>query len=156
MDILIRELTKEDFDGIKRIFAESFKYHEQIDSIFASSEGADQIWIDYIDTIYQQDDIQVYIAILDDDIVGYCVGQILDKPPVFKMRRIGQINNIAVKEGHKQHGVGQLLFEKIKGWFDTQNVCHIELSAATNNPQSLAFWSKMGGREFMKTMIITI
>ncbi|MHA2255292.1 MAG: N-acetyltransferase family protein [Candidatus Heimdallarchaeaceae archaeon] len=156
MKINIRELAKKDFNWIKTIFDESFSYHEQIDPNFASIEDADQVWINYISTIYQQDNFKVYVAQNDDKIVGYCVGQIVEKPPVYKFRKIGQINNIAVKEGHKQRGIGQSLFEQMKEWFVVKNVSHIELSAATNNPQSLAFWNKMGGREFMKSIVIQL
>ncbi|MHA1975989.1 MAG: GNAT family N-acetyltransferase [Candidatus Hodarchaeales archaeon] len=144
------------FKGLKEIFLESIILHGRIEPIFTSIQGADQIWIDYIDRIYQQENFKVYIAISDEVVVGFCVGEILNKPPVFKVRVIGQVNNLAVKNGFKHQGIGSLLFEKMKQWFLSQKVMIIELSAATNNSEALGFWQKMGGREFMKRMSIDI
>ena len=154
--VRIREITEKDFTAVRKIFVESSSFHEQVDSIFASINEADQIWINYITTIFQQDDFKIYVALRGEQIVGFCVGQIIEKPPVYQVKKIGQVNNIAVKEGHKRQGIGKVLSETINAWFMTQQVNHIELLVATNNPQSLGFWNKMGGREFMKKMVIQI
>ncbi len=154
--VRIREITEIDFTAVRKIFVESISFHEQVDSIFASINEADQIWINYITTIFQQDDFKIYVALRSEQIVGFCVGQIIEKPPVYQVKKIGQVNNIVVKEGHKRQGIGKVLFETIKAWFMIQQVNHIELLVATNNPQSLGFWNKMEGREFMKKMVIQI
>ena len=154
MDVRIRELTKKDYRDLRKIFTESLNLHERIDPVFTSIKDADQIWIKYIDTICQKDGFKIYIAKIDEKVVGYCVGQIITKPPVFKVTKTGQVNNIAVKDGYKHQGIGRLLFDKMKEWILTQNIASIELSAATNNPEALGFWKKMGAREFIKKMNI--
>jgi hypothetical protein len=52
--------------------------------------------------------------------------------------------------------VGTQLFASMKEWFRERSVCHIEIEAATANPESLNFWTKMEGREFIKRMQIRI
>ena len=80
----------------------------------------------------------------------------VEKPPIYREKLIGEVSNIAVKEGCKRQGIGASLFCAMKEWFATQDVHHIELEAASANPQSVPFWEKMGGREFIKRMKIRL
>ena len=156
MVLQIRKLTKSDYTAIKEIFIESNSLHTRIDPMFATKSDADQIWINFVDSIAQQRDYKIYIAILDRVIVGFCIGQIIEKPPIFQERLVGNIDIIAVKKGYKRQGIGTKLFDSICTWFKTYQVSHVELTAASKNPQSIGFWNKMGGKEFMKRMSIKL
>ena len=140
----IRELTKSDYTAIKEIFIESNRFHEEVDPMFTTVEDADQIWLDFIDSIAQQKDYIIYIACFNHTVVGFCVGQIIDKPPIFQEKKAGYIDIIAVRNDYKRQGIGKELFDSLHKWFKAYNVNHIELSAATNNPQSVGFWKKVG------------
>ena len=157
MGITIRELGKADLPEVKAIFKEFVRYHEQYDNIFEKIIEADRVWGDYVYTSHTRDkNCQVLVAQLDAHIVGYCVGRIEEKPPIYKDAVIGVVGNIAVKEIHKRQGIGEQLFTTIKEWFKGKGVCHIEIEVATANPQSTSFWKKMGGREFIKRMELRI
>ena len=155
MEIVIRKLSKSDLPEVIKIFDEFVSYHEQHDSIFDKIASAAQAWGDYAYTSHTKDDnCQVFVAVCDKQIVGYCLGRIEEKPPIYREKIIGTVGNIAVKEGYKRQGVGEQMFKAIKEWFRENDVCHIEIEAAANNPQSVNFWKKMGGREFIKRMQI--
>ena len=157
MGMAIREIRKEDLQEAKAIFKEFVSYHEQRDNIFDKIVSADHMWGDYVYGSHTHDEkCQVLVAELDGFIVGYCVGRIEEKPPIYKEKVIGVVGNIAVKEGYKRQGIGEQLFTTIKGWFKSHSVDHIEIEAATSNPQSTSFWMKMGGREFIKRMELRI
>ena len=157
MEITIRELKKEDLPHVKVIFHEFVRYHEQWDAIFQKVEAAEGAWGDYIlESHTQIEDSRVLVAELDDKIVGYCVGHVVEKPPIYAERLIGEVGNIAVKEEYKRRGIGERLFRAMKDWLIERGVCHVELEAATANPQSVGFWGKMGGREFIKRMVIEL
>jgi ribosomal protein S18 acetylase RimI-like enzyme len=157
MEVIIRELKEEDLPQVKAIFGEFVAYHQQWDAIFEKIASASEMWGDYVYGSHTQDEsCRVLIAERGGHIVGYCMGRIAQKPPIYQARTIGEIRNIAVKEGHKRQGIGGKLFTTIREWFTEHNVDHIEIEAATANPQSVGFWGKMGAREFIKKMEIRI
>jgi ribosomal protein S18 acetylase RimI-like enzyme len=155
--ITIRELEKEDLPHVKAIFREFVRYHENWDAIFQKIEAAEEAWGDYIlESHTKVEDSRALVAELNGKIVGYCVGHVTEKPPIYAEKLIGEVENIAVKAGYKRRGIGERLFRAMKDWFVERGVCHVELEAATANPQSMGFWGKMGGREFTKRMVIEI
>lgn len=157
MPAIIRELQKNDLPQVTDIFGEFVKYHEHWDHIFEKIATADEMWGKHIyDSHTQNEHCKVLVAELDSHIVGYCVGRIVEKPPIYQAKLIGEVDNIAVKEGYKRMGIGERLFTTMKAWFSTHGVAHIETEVATTNPQSTNFWKKMGGREFITRMEIRI
>ena len=157
MGITIRELRKGDLADVRSIFSEFVSYHYQRDSIFEKIASADLIWGDYLYASHTQDEnCQVLVAELDGHIVGYCLGRSEEKPPIYSDRIVGAVGNIAVKEEFKRRGIGAALFRAINEWFQERGVHHIEIEAASTNPQAVHFWKKMGGREFIKRMLIPV
>jgi ribosomal protein S18 acetylase RimI-like enzyme len=155
MEITIRELAKEDMAEVKVIFEEFVRYHEQWDDIFEKIASAADMWGAYAHNSHTQDDnCRVLVAELDGHVVGYCLGRITEKPPIYRDKLIGEVDNIAVKEEHKRRGIGERLYTAINEWFRERGVDHVEIEAASANPQSVSFWKKMGGREFIKRMEI--
>ena len=153
----IRELREDDLPAVKAIFAEFVRYHERWDSVFEKVDSAEEVWANYAHKSQQQDEnCRVLVAEIEGNVVGYCLGHIVEKPPIYRERLIGEVGNIAVKEGYKRRGIGERLFTAIREWCRERGVSHIEIEAATANPQSVSFWNKMGGREFIKRMEIRI
>jgi ribosomal protein S18 acetylase RimI-like enzyme len=157
MEVIIRELKKQDLPEVKAIFGEFVRYHQQCDIVFEKIASANEMWGDYVYRSHTQDEnCRFLVAELDGHIIGYCLGRIAQKPPIYQAKMIGEIGNIAVKEGYKRQGIGGKLFTTIREWFIEHSVDHIEIEAATANPQSVGFWEKMGGRAFIKKMEIQI
>ena len=157
MDILIRELRESDLPQVMAIFKEFVQHHESSDTIFEKFEAAPEMWGDYVFTTHtQEENCNALVAELDGLVVGYCLGFITEKPPIYRVKHIGEVANIGVKEGFKRQGIGEALFNTMVAWFKSNQVEHIEIEAATDNPQSVNFWRKMGGREFIKRLVIPI
>jgi GNAT superfamily N-acetyltransferase len=155
--ITVRELERGDLPHVKVIFQEFVRYHENWDGIFRKIEAAEEAWGDYIlESHTEVEDSRALVAELNGKIVGYCVGHVIEKPPIYAEKLIGEVENIAVRAGYKRRGIGERLFRAMKDWFVEHGVYHIELEAATANPQSVGFWGKMGGREFIKRMVIEL
>lgn len=153
----IRELRQGDLPEVKAIFREFVQYHERWDSIFEKVDSAEEVWGNYVQESQQHDEnCRVLVAEFEGNVVGYCLGRVVEKPPIYRERLIGEVGNIAVKEGYRRRGIGGSLFTAIREWCKERGVSHIEIEAATANPQSVSFWNKMGGREFIKRMEIRI
>lgn len=91
-------------------------------------------------------------AKIDGQVGGCCLGNVAERPPIYKSQRIGMAGNIAVKEGHKRLGIGQQLFDAVKIWFKSRDFTIIETEVAISNPQSMGFWTKVGGCRFITPM----
>ena len=156
-NIIIRELKKADLTEVRAIFRQFVQHHVQYDYMFKKIAEADLMWGNYIiDSQKQNENFKALVADLNGEVVGYCIGFIHEKPPIYEKKLIGEVSNIAVKKGFKRCGIGHQLFDSIKDWFKEHKVDHIETEVATSNPQSMGFWSKVGGREFIKRMEIKI
>lgn len=155
--VIVRELARDDLAEVRAIFEEFVSYHEQCDDIFEKVAAAAEMWSSHVYTLQAQEaKCRVFVAELDGKVVGYCLGRIVDKPPIYQARLIGEIANIAVREGHKRKGIGERLFRTTRAWLEGQGVHHIEVDVAAANAQSVGFWTRMGGREFIKRMEIRI
>jgi ribosomal protein S18 acetylase RimI-like enzyme len=157
MKTIIRDLKEEDLPEARLIFKEFVQHHVQYDRTFEKVAHADQMWADYIfESDTTKDDFKVLIAELEGQVVGFCLGYVAERPPIYKNQRIGMVGNIAVKESYKGLGIGHLLFDEIKAWFKSQDIEIIETEVAISNPQSMGFWNKVGGRSFITRMEIKI
>lgn len=155
--IIIRDLQEKDLPEVKIIFNEFVQHHVKYDRTFEKVSDADQMWADYIHESHTtKDDFRVLIAEIEGQVVGFCLGYVAERPPIYKSKRIGMIGNIAVKEGYKRLSIGQQLFAEIKTWFKAQGIDLIETEVAISNPQSMGFWTKVGGRSFITRMEIKI
>lgn len=155
--IFTRDLKEADLPEAKIIFNEFVQHHVQYDDTFEKVADADQLWADYIWESYTtKEDFKVLVVELDGQVVGFCLGYVAERPPIYKSKRIGMIGNIAVKKGYKRLGIGHRLFDEIKVWFKTQDIELIETEVAISNPQSMGFWKKVGGRSFITRMEIKI
>jgi len=94
----------------------------------------------------------VLVAVIDQQIVGYCLATIQEYPPVYIDTRYGYIQDIAVTEKYRRDGFGARLFGKALEWLTERGISRVQLDAAANNPISRGFWMKMGFRDFMIRM----
>jgi ribosomal protein S18 acetylase RimI-like enzyme len=153
VELIIRDLRREDLPEVQAIFGEFVRYHEGVDAILAKIDGAEEVWGEYVYSSHTgSDSFRVLVAEVEGRIGGYCVGQIREKTPIYEERVIGEVGNIAVREGLKRRGIGERMFDVMRDWFAERGASHVELQAAVNNPQSMGFWRKMGGRPFVVTM----
>lgn len=102
MQVTIRELEEKDLPQVKIIFSEFVRYHEQRDAILEKIDAAEEAWGSYVFQSQAKDETcRVLVAELGTEIVGYCVGHIVEKPPIYQEKLIGEVSNIALTTPHK-------------------------------------------------------
>ncbi len=152
----IRPYQKSDSPAVKSIFKEFVKYHVKCDPCFKKLNNHDRLFINYIDKTLKSGTSVMYVAELNDEIVGYCLGVIQNKPPIYTSPRYGYIDNIAVLEKYQNNGIGELLFTRTKAWFKKHKIRRIELFVAVKNNKSTSFWKKMGLTKYIEQLYIEI
>jgi len=136
-----------DLDEIVELWKEFMEFHRQRDPFFTrSSEGHRQFRRFVADDLGSADWL-VLVAIEADRPIGYCMATVLEYPPVFELKRHGFVQDVAVTEVARRHGVGRALFERAEQWFRTRGITRIELNVAAANAVSQAFWRRLGFRD---------
>lgn len=99
--------------------------------------------------------IRIFLADIDGQTVGLSRGDILTADPIFRLRddqRCGYIDQMFVRAGYRDHGLGAVLLRMCEDWFREQGIEHCILHAA---PKAVRFYARVGyqpNREMFKRL----
>lgn len=155
-DVVIRKCAISDLDRIKPIFREFVAYHAGLESSFIKVENHEEFFAEFISGHLDSETNMVLVAIYRGELIGYCIGMIQEKPPVYPDPRYGYVDNLCVLEKHQRCGAGRLLFEEMMRWFASKGIHRIEIFAAIGNKKSTSFWGKMGFTPYLEEMYLKI
>lgn len=88
--------------------------------------------------------IVVYLAECDGEVIGMSRGDILIDDPTFRLRddpRCGYVDQMFVRQGHRDRGIGQRLIGLLEQWWIEQDVHHVLLHAA---PKAARLYARLG------------
>lgn len=119
--IAIREMTKEDIEGVLEVERDSF-----------STPWTEQLFYDEVNnphTVY-------YICTVGEEIIGYAgMWHVLDE---------GQITNIAVKSRFRKMGVGSMLLKELINRAEKDGISVMGLEVRESNQGALSLYQKFG------------
>jgi GNAT superfamily N-acetyltransferase len=168
----IRKARPGDIEKLLPVYDEFLEYHKQFGESYDKVHHAGQILQSYHTT--QLDNEKAYIAVAvtrgdapsgDDsgggadaveDVVGFCIGSLQEKPPVYAEKHVGEIGSIAVKQGYQRQGIGERLLRQVFAWFKEHHIRRIETAFALGNMKSMNFWIKMGFDPFLQNIFKNI
>lgn len=99
--------------------------------------------------------VRVFLAEEEGCAVGLSRADILVGDPIFRLRedhRCGYVDQMYVREGFRDHGVGQALLQLCEDWFRAEGLQHALLHAA---PRAARFYARIGyqpNREMYKRL----
>jgi ribosomal protein S18 acetylase RimI-like enzyme len=154
----VRPATPRDIDAVARLWEELVRYHRMLDPDLpdATPQGALRYGRRIIDRL---DDpmARVLVAEVDSErgkhVVGYVLGLVVDLvPEMFAQEAGGFLADIYVSNDYRRQGIGRALVEALIDWFRKQKLGYFEWHVAARNPDAVAFWRAMGGREMLLRM----
>jgi ribosomal protein S18 acetylase RimI-like enzyme len=155
MEFTIRPGVEEDTPKMLRLWREMMDVHAHLEPRFRplpAPEG-EQAWAQHLrEHVWSSQDWCVFVAEADGRLVGQIIGMTRNSLPVFEPERYGYVTDIVVAPAARRAGVGQALFEALKGWFSQRDIPYLQLSVTCSNPASQAFWRTMGCTDYMDTM----
>ncbi len=143
-------------DDIIKLWNEINDYHENLDSRFSMVRNAASLVHDYYSERMKSDDTIFYIALIDNEVVGFVLAYTQQKPPVYKDRDMGFIDTFVVTEKYRRLGIGSDLVGLVKNWLLERGIHRLQLSVASSNSNGLAFWKSHGFTELSKRMDLAI
>lgn len=151
---IIRQAVASDRARIGVLWRELMTLHSELDSRFRIMPDGEQRYVRHIHERIRTRDSRVFVAqdVQTRQIVGYILGELQTRPPIAMPGIYGFISDICVQQDWRGEGVGQALFEEMREWLRTRKALFIELYVSEANPDSNAFWNKMGFNPFLKLM----
>lgn len=150
--IVISAYTMEDIAAIALKKSALSRLHTVIDAdYYAPSPAADEEFKKYLEKRAHDADFKMYVAKDNDRCVGYVMGWIEQRPPIYRKRTVGYLSNIFVDEDCQKRDVGARLCGELEKWFQERNVDFIETRADARNSAAIKSFKKYGFKELSVT-----
>jgi ribosomal protein S18 acetylase RimI-like enzyme len=152
MDIMVRAAEHGDIPRLVQLWNELMDHHAAIDPYFQKSEAGPANFERFVSSLLLLDDSRVLVAVDGGVVVGYCIGQVMMRPPVFKREVHGFITDMTVTAPCRRSGVGSRLLGAMMEWFDAKHIDRVELNVVPGNAAGVNFWRKQGFRDYMHVL----
>jgi len=143
-------------ENVAVLWEEFMDHHTKVVPILARSISARKHLLKNLAESFGNPNWQIFVAKIDNEIVGFANVKIQKFPPVLKKLRYGYIQDVAVSKKYRRHGVGQALYKEVIKWYKQKKVKRVELLVVTGNKHAENFWKKIGFKDYMKRMAIDI
>lgn len=147
----IRTAVPEDTPRVLDLWKEFMDFHGERDPAFIRSATGHEGFGVFLEENMKSETAHVLVADDGDGLFGYCLARIAERPPVFDIRRYGQILDLAVSGPRRRSGVGETLLGEALTWFKKQGVSRVEISVSTANEVATSFWEKHGFKTYLET-----
>lgn len=141
----IRAADLDDLAGLSDIWLQLMQMHESADLAFMLAEDGLAQWQHMVRGLVDRDDTFVFVALKQTVPVGFCLGWIARNPPIYALRDVGFLSEIAVAQAFRQQGIGQGLIACARQWFARHKLLEFQLSTAVWNHTAQSFWARTGG-----------
>jgi len=152
----IREAQRRDSKAICALWQVLMDFHAARDSRFLFAPNAVRAFEQHLIQTIRSRGARVYVAEAGGEIIGYVMGEIHTRKPIYPVGTYGFISDIVVHEAWRRCGVGRALAEALMGWFRRQGVTAMELFVAEANPISDAFWRALGFTGYLRLLRIDV
>ena len=155
--VVIRPARRSDRVQAAGLWTEMIDYHARITTIdFRRVPDAKRIWMRFFDRHVGSRTKKAWVAERNGKVIGIVMGSIDRRPPVFKVKYRGHIEEMAVTASERRKGIGSLLLKECLAWARKKGVSWVTLEAVPENRIGVPFWKKNGFRTIMISMRRTL
>jgi GNAT superfamily N-acetyltransferase len=148
----IREAVRRDLPALVALWQEMMDYHRGYDPRFRFGPNAQREVERHLLETMRSRAARILVADTDGRVVGYILGEVHARRPLYPVGNYGFISDISVTASFRRMGIGRALVGAMDAWFASQKVTTVELFAATLNPESAAFWLSLGYTDYLRLM----
>lgn len=146
MELNVRQANEADNPYVKSISEEVQKKHAQARP---DQHTTKQITFEdvYKTNIYQNPKFGVFVATVDEKIVGYMIVRIVDGKPHFEGQRAYRylyLHEIGVADDYQNRNIGEKLFKYSLDFARENQASSIELGVWEFNQEAIRFYEKLG------------
>jgi ribosomal protein S18 acetylase RimI-like enzyme len=150
--IIIRKGKIMDSVSLRDIWIEFMEYHKRNFPWlgFDFVKGAPDVWERFFKTNVRSPKKAAFVAEVHGKLIGYLLGGIVKRPPVFTVQEVALITDLAVIKEWKNKGVGTELMKAFESWCKEKGIATITLQVANQNTNGINFYKK---HNFITTML---
>lgn len=152
--IKYQEANKSHVSDIVKNWKKLMDYHKKLDPFFTRSDDSINAFIKHVKKSIEKDDSFLAVAINCDKVIGYCLMITSEYPPVFNIKKYGEICDMYVSEEYRNRGIGKRLVKMAIKWAKLRGLRRVELKASSKNNIGLYFWNEIGFKEYLKNMYL--
>ena len=89
-------------------------------------------------------------------LIGYIIGHIEPNSPGISPESVGVVRDMAVGVHSAASGLGHLLLQPLRDWFQSQNVQYLVVYVPHRQPVEQAFWRSVRASEWIDLVWITL
>ena len=112
----------------------------------------DYIVDNWYSSFIDKDDSQLFIAVNDNEIVGYIYVKIITTSDSSDISTEASISGIYVKENFRKQGIGTKLINEAKKWCINKGVSYLKLNVLEGNRIALNLYKKLGFNDFSRVL----
>ncbi|MFA6428461.1 MAG: GNAT family N-acetyltransferase [Candidatus Buchananbacteria bacterium] len=91
-----------------------------------------------------KDDGCIFLAYVDDKLVGYLAGGLNNHLPCRVLPKLAELENTLVLEEFRSQGIGTKLYQAFVDWCKTKGVKRLRVIASVQNVKGINFYRKSG------------
>ena len=148
----IKEATTKQIPQIIEQWKELMDFHSKLDLFFTRRKEGHTNFKKYLIKCIESDDAIVYIAVENEEILGYILAKIQEYPPVLETENYVEITDLYVKSSHRRQKIGKKLVRKVINYFKKKGPFRIEMKVASKNTEGINFWKHQGFEEYINSM----
>jgi GNAT superfamily N-acetyltransferase len=141
----IREMTANDMPQVLSLWHELIEHHKPINhSLYQVTTSADMTYERWLTRRLKEDGAKVWLAVHDEQIVGYVLIMMGFRSPVYEINNVGMICDLSVTQRVRRMGVATSLVSHAVLALLNQGIKTVQVNYDDGNQEATAFWTKMG------------
>jgi len=152
--LIIRRLDEDhdldDLISLSREFFAEYEGHHPV--FFRIGELHDRDVIDYFRRTTDVEDGATFVAVEDGRITGYITVLIRSQPGYWRIKQVGAISGLMVRQDRRRQGIGRRLMAVARTYFQGKGVMYFTVYTATANEAAIQLYRQSG----MELLYVTL
>lgn len=148
-----REATPGDVESLADFCWSLQNYESGIDDLLDVSEKARELIHERMKDKLGRSEYKFFVAEEGKEIVGYTFGVVEEKDPRYRVREMGYICELYVKEDYRGERVASELVKLLLNWFRGNGIEYVKTDVYSRNELGCSFWKEVGFEDYTKGLI---
>jgi GNAT superfamily N-acetyltransferase len=105
-----------------------------------------------IEKMISATDVEVVVAVLNEQIIGSGYARIEDAKPYLNHQLYAYLGFMFTHPDHRGKGVNALIIETLKNWVIAHNIFEMRLDVYNDNPSAIKAYEKIGFKKHLINM----
>jgi GNAT superfamily N-acetyltransferase len=152
--MIIRKAKLKEINEISELFSKISKYHQKLNpKIFDLKKDLGPKYKKHVTNSIHSKNSLLLVAEENNKIVGMCLADLGSRPPVFKVRKIGNLSDAYVLPAYRKKGISKAFLEESFKWFKSKGIKRVEAGVYFDNKVARETWKKQGFIDSKATIV---